>query len=41
MDGNKKRPPVLTGGLLRLRSAEGTGLEPATHFWATDFESAC
>jgi len=26
---------------LRLRSAEGTGLEPATHFWATDFESAC
>jgi hypothetical protein len=21
--------------------AEGTGLEPATHCWATDFESVC
>lgn len=38
---HKKRPPAATGGLLQLRSAEGTGLEPATHFWATDFESAC
>lgn len=28
-------------GLGNNGKAEDTGLEPATHYWATDFESAC
>jgi hypothetical protein len=33
-----KNAKVFEGVLMK---AEDTGLEPATHYWATDFESAC
>ena len=33
-----QKPFAFEGALVR---AEDTGLEPATHYWATDFESAC
>ena len=38
----KRKKPSRSGvTAFRFASAEGTGLEPAIHFWTTDFESAC
>jgi hypothetical protein len=45
VEAKRKPPQAPTGSyggrIAAVKRAEDTGLEPATHCWATDFESAC